>query len=219
MWWRRESEEDPGGRGVGAPGRAHRQPGAGSREPGAGSRILPDAELTKAGIEPRRVRGYDPVALGHLPAAWHVVSGLANCCMATEAAARAFGLRFLPIVSERSDLVIPQKSSSSTLDDTAGDGPIQHLGEGELRLEKGDLVAVAGSAVSSGEGVREQPQHLRNRLSIFLGTQAIADGLQASRMLTAKDAIVEGFEADAFLLQLLLGVCMPVRQSFALYGK
>ncbi|HYP13294.1 MAG TPA: substrate-binding domain-containing protein, partial [Bryobacteraceae bacterium] len=86
-----------------------------NREPGAGSRILLDLELKKAGVARRDVRGYDRIARGHLPAAWHVLSGLADCCIATESAARAFGLDFIPIRSERFDLVVPNELASSPL--------------------------------------------------------------------------------------------------------
>jgi molybdate-binding protein len=41
------------------------------------------------------------------------LSGLADCCIATEAAARAFGLDFVPISSERFDFVIPMELASS----------------------------------------------------------------------------------------------------------
>jgi putative molybdopterin biosynthesis protein len=35
-----------------------------------------------------------------------VQSGAVDCCLATRAAARVFGLHFIPLVSERYDLVI-----------------------------------------------------------------------------------------------------------------
>lgn len=82
-----------------------------TREPGSGSRQLLDRELTAAGIEPHRVRGYDePPAAGHLPAAWRVYTGMADCCVATRSAARAFGLEFIPLASERYDLVIRREN-------------------------------------------------------------------------------------------------------------
>jgi len=77
-----------------------------NREAGAGSRILLDSQLKRLGIAERRVRGYDRIAQGHLPAAWQVRAGLADACIATRAAARMFGLAFLPLVSERYDLAI-----------------------------------------------------------------------------------------------------------------
>jgi molybdate-binding protein/DNA-binding XRE family transcriptional regulator len=77
-----------------------------NREKGSGSRALLDSRLKQMGIDVTSVRGYDHLAPGHLPAAWQVLSGAADCCIATRAAARVFGLHFLPLVSERYDLVI-----------------------------------------------------------------------------------------------------------------
>lgn len=77
-----------------------------NREPGAGSRLLLDTRLKRARIDPRTVSGYDRIAPGHLPAAWQVHSGAADSCIATRAAARMFGLGFIPLVSERYDLAI-----------------------------------------------------------------------------------------------------------------
>lgn len=83
-----------------------------NRETGAGSRVLLDAELRRAGIAARAVKGYTTYAAGHLAAAWHVKSDLADCCVAPRAAARAFQLGFVPIVSERYDLVVPGSHTS-----------------------------------------------------------------------------------------------------------
>jgi putative molybdopterin biosynthesis protein len=77
-----------------------------NREKGAGSRLLLDTRLHRLGIDVRKVRGYRSIASGHLAAAWQVQSGLADCCIATRAAARIFGLGFVPLVSERYDLAI-----------------------------------------------------------------------------------------------------------------
>jgi molybdate-binding protein/DNA-binding XRE family transcriptional regulator len=77
-----------------------------NREPGSGSRALLDRSLEQLRIAPKSVRGYDHLAPGHLPAAWQVQSGAVDCCLATRAAARVFGLHFIPLVSERYDLVI-----------------------------------------------------------------------------------------------------------------
>ncbi len=88
-----------------------RKPGATivNRELGAGSRQLLDTQLKQAGIKGADIDGYHHLADGHLTAAWHVSAGLADCCIATEAAARAFDLNFLPLATERYDLVIKRK--------------------------------------------------------------------------------------------------------------
>ncbi len=77
-----------------------------NREKGAGSRALLDSHLKRLKVDPKMVQGYDRIASGHLQAAWQVQSGQADCCIATRAAARVFGLGFVPLVSERYDLAI-----------------------------------------------------------------------------------------------------------------
>jgi molybdate-binding protein/DNA-binding XRE family transcriptional regulator len=77
-----------------------------NREQGAGSRALLDSALKRLGMDSKNVRGYNRIAPGHLQAAWQVQSGQADCCIATRAASRVFGLGFIPLVSERYDLAI-----------------------------------------------------------------------------------------------------------------
>ena len=79
-----------------------------NREKGSGSRQLLDARLRAAGMSGRAIAGYgESPASGHLAAAWRVYAGLADCCVATDSAARAFGLDFVPLTRERYDLVVP----------------------------------------------------------------------------------------------------------------
>ena len=78
-----------------------------NREVGAGARLLLDRSLKREGISPRNIRGYESTVGGHILAAWHVQSLRADCCIATRAAARVFGLDFISLVNERYDLVIP----------------------------------------------------------------------------------------------------------------
>ena len=77
-----------------------------NREKGAGSRALLDSALKRLKLDPKNVRGYNRIAPGHLQAAWQVQSGQADCCIATRAASRVFGLGFIPLLSERYDLAI-----------------------------------------------------------------------------------------------------------------
>jgi putative molybdopterin biosynthesis protein len=77
-----------------------------NREKGAGSRELLDQKLREAGIPADHVRGYNRLAPGHLPAALAVSLNEADCCVATRSAARAFGLSFIPLATERYDLVV-----------------------------------------------------------------------------------------------------------------
>jgi molybdate-binding protein/DNA-binding XRE family transcriptional regulator len=77
-----------------------------NRETGSGSRNLLDAALHRLKIDAKEVRGYGHTAPGHLPAAWQVLACAADCCISTRAAARVFGLGFIPMVKERYDLAI-----------------------------------------------------------------------------------------------------------------
>ncbi len=80
-----------------------------NREKGAGSRLLLDSHLERLKIDGRRVSGYGEEATGHLAAAWQVRTGGADCCVATRAAARVFGLSFIPLVTERYDFALRRK--------------------------------------------------------------------------------------------------------------
>ena len=77
-----------------------------NREKGSAGRAHLDNALKSAGIERSRIAGYDRVAYGHLPAAFAVANGWADCCLATQSAARCFGLNFVPLWTERFDLVL-----------------------------------------------------------------------------------------------------------------
>lgn len=80
-----------------------------NRESGAGSRVLLDKQLINFDISASAVQGYTDVVYGHLAAAGKVNAGDADACMATKAAARFYGLDFIPIVRERYDFVIHTK--------------------------------------------------------------------------------------------------------------
>lgn len=88
---------------------ANRETSLFNREPGSGSRKLLDQELNRASVEPQYIFGYSRTASGHLAAAHRVLAGDADCCIAPEAVARALGLDFIPLASERYDLVIPER--------------------------------------------------------------------------------------------------------------
>ncbi len=76
-----------------------------NREPGAGCLVLLERLLERAGINSKAVKGYDRIALGHLPAARQIREGESDCCISTRATARALGLDFIPLVRKRYDLV------------------------------------------------------------------------------------------------------------------
>jgi putative molybdopterin biosynthesis protein len=78
-----------------------------NRESGAEARSLLDRELSEAGIQASQLPGYDTQASGHLQVAAAIAAGLADAGIASEPAARAYGLAFIPLAAEHFDLVIP----------------------------------------------------------------------------------------------------------------
>ena len=79
-----------------------------NRERGSGTRVLLDWKLREAGIEPSAIRGYDWEESTHLAVAAAIASGRADAGLGILAAARTYGLDFIPILKERYDLVIPR---------------------------------------------------------------------------------------------------------------
>ena len=81
-----------------------------NREVGAGSRALLDAWLVNLGVtvaQRQRLKGYQDEAPSHLEAAGRVAAGLADAAPGPRSAAQALGLDFVPVQTERFDLVVP----------------------------------------------------------------------------------------------------------------
>ncbi len=77
-----------------------------NRQRGAGTRVLLDYELARAGIDPAGIVGYTREEPTHLAVAAALAADRADCGMGVLAAARAFGLDFVPVTSEPYDLVL-----------------------------------------------------------------------------------------------------------------
>jgi molybdate-binding protein/transcriptional regulator with XRE-family HTH domain len=84
-----------------------------NREPGAEARRLLDAERERLGLAPEDLAGYDTQATGHLQVASAVAAGLADAGVASEPAATAYGLAFIPLAEEQFSLVIPVEHTAS----------------------------------------------------------------------------------------------------------
>ena len=78
-----------------------------NRERGAEARRVLDREAGRLGLDPGRLTGYEATVAGHLEVAAAIAAGLADAGVASEPAALAYGLAFLPLAAERFDLVIP----------------------------------------------------------------------------------------------------------------
>ena len=80
-----------------------------NRQPGSGTRILFDYRLHTLGIDPAGIKGYENEEYTHMTVAAAVLSGRADAGLGINAAARALGLDFIPVVTEQYDLVIPER--------------------------------------------------------------------------------------------------------------
>ena len=84
-----------------------------NREHGAEARLVLDRELARLRLDPATLPGYQTAAAGHLEVAAAIAAGLADAGVASEPAALAYGLGFVPLTAEHSDLVIPATSAGS----------------------------------------------------------------------------------------------------------
>jgi putative molybdopterin biosynthesis protein len=72
-----------------------------NRQPGSATRLLTEHLFGQAKIDATRVNGFERYEDTHVAAAHAVAGGLADAAIGIEAAARAEGLDFLPLISER----------------------------------------------------------------------------------------------------------------------
>ena len=92
-------------------------PGSGlrlvNRDPGSEARRVLDRELARLDLDPAGLPGYDTAATGHLEVAAVIAAGVADVGVASEPAALAYGLAFVPLTQERFDLIIPAAYAGS----------------------------------------------------------------------------------------------------------
>ena len=84
-----------------------------NRQRGAGTRVLLDHELRRHGVAPGDVAGYQREAHTHLAVAAAVAAGRADAGLGILAAARPFGLDFVPVAQEPYDLVVTRDAYDS----------------------------------------------------------------------------------------------------------
>jgi putative molybdopterin biosynthesis protein len=86
-----------------------------NRQKGSGTRVLLDYQLRRQGLDPGAILGYEREEFTHMAVAAAVLSGAANVGLGILAAARALGLGYVPLFSERYDLAIPRRHWESPL--------------------------------------------------------------------------------------------------------
>ena len=77
-----------------------------NRQRGSGTRMLLDHLLIRNRIDPSKIRGYEREVTTHLAVALAVKSREADAGMGVYSAAKALGLRFIPVASERYEIAI-----------------------------------------------------------------------------------------------------------------
>jgi putative molybdopterin biosynthesis protein len=80
-----------------------------NRQKGSGTRMLLDYELKKARIDPASIPGYEREVTTHIAIALAVKSGEADAGMCVYSAAKALGLPFVPVASERYELAFREE--------------------------------------------------------------------------------------------------------------
>jgi putative molybdopterin biosynthesis protein len=86
-----------------------------NRQRGAGTRVLLDYELGRLAIGPEAVEGYAREEPTHLAVAAAIAAGRCDAGLGIMAAARAFGLDFIPVTEEPYDLVVAADAIDSPL--------------------------------------------------------------------------------------------------------
>jgi putative molybdopterin biosynthesis protein len=83
-----------------------------NRQKGSGTRLRLDAFLRRAGISPTAIKGYDQEETTHFGVAFRVANGQADAGIGVQAAAVRLGLDFIPLYTERYDLVALLKTTT-----------------------------------------------------------------------------------------------------------
>ncbi|MBS4207141.1 helix-turn-helix transcriptional regulator [Bacillus sp. FJAT-50079] len=86
-----------------------------NREKGSGARILLDEQLRINDISAQSIDGYHHIETSHLSVASAVSTGAANVGVGIEKAAKIVGIDFIPLITERYDLVILKTDENKQL--------------------------------------------------------------------------------------------------------
>jgi putative molybdopterin biosynthesis protein len=81
-----------------------------NRQEGSGTRVLLDYRFQQEGIDHSEIPGYSKIAHTHMEVALEVFSGSADVGMGIQASAKLLGLDFIPLATERFDLIIPNEN-------------------------------------------------------------------------------------------------------------
>jgi putative molybdopterin biosynthesis protein len=83
-----------------------------NRQKGSGTRLRLDAYLRRNGMSPTEIKGYDQEETTHFGVAFRVANGQADAGIGVQAAAVRLGLDFIPLFTEKYDLVTLLKTAT-----------------------------------------------------------------------------------------------------------
>ncbi len=86
-----------------------------NRNRGAGTRLWLDRQLRQLGLSGAQIKGYEATAVTHVEVAQAIAMGEADVGLGVAAAARRFGLDFVPLFTERYDLALLEESMEEPL--------------------------------------------------------------------------------------------------------
>lgn len=103
-----------------------------NREKGSGARILLDEQLRLHQIPARSIKGYDHEETNHLSVASAISSGASDVGVGIEKGAKIVGIDFVPLMTERYDLVILKSPETERLINTVKDILTSHQFHSEV---------------------------------------------------------------------------------------
>src|SRR4029453_2875054 len=96
---------------------------------------------------------------------------------------------------------------------------VEDLGQRKLGLEDRKIVTNVPGAVLCREGGRQATKPFSEQAVDLRRRELVADPLEQGRVCTAQDAVVEGLVLDPSLIQLPLGVLVPVDAKLRVVGE
>ena len=97
--------------------------------------------------------------------------------------------------------------------------PVEDLGQREFALEDGQVMAIAGRTVCSGEGMRQAPEPFAKQGVDLGGVQRVGDPLHAAGHLGRTNAVVQRLKGNAALSQLAFEPLVPIETELGRVRK
>src|SRR6185295_13718694 len=104
-------------------------------------------------------------------------------------------------------------------EDASGERLVEDLGQGELGLQDGELVAIAGGAVAGWKRMGQAAQPLAQQVLDLAGRKLVAEPLHQPGVGTGLDAVVERLERHAAAGELSLEIFMAVDAELGVVGE